>query len=322
MKKLIKNSFTTCFLSFAVLVGSLSLSPIAQAEKEGGPAGTSITHDQNHTDSRNQVQAFGVAPDPSLSFVERYSPPKTISSFGNRLDWLFAYTSWVGFVFFVIMAGSLFYFVIANRAKPGHRAFYTHGTSKGNGRVTTALDVAVFITLDIVLIVASFRDTRDIIWNYPKGEDVARVMVMPQQWAWNFKYPGADGQFDTEDDIMTVNDLRVPKGKRVMMQIKSKDVIHGFFIPNIRIQIDAIPGMVTKFWFDTNESGDYEIACYHLCGTAHYKMKAFMKVMDEDRYNAWVSEASEWAKASYDHDSDATRWGWNWNQYAVIEGAR
>lgn len=268
---------------------------------------------QKATDPKSQVHAVGTAPDASKSFIEKYAPPEIISSFGDRIDWLFRYTSWTAFVFFVIMALSLVYFVLVYRARPGHSAYYTHGLSKGNKLTTKFFDVAVFISLDLVLIFSSFSHVSDFVWKFPpKESDSIRVQVMPQQWVWNFRYPGLDNEFGTADDIVTVNDLRVPKGKPVIVQLKSKDVIHGFMIPNVRIQIDALPGSVTKFWFDTNREGDFEIACYHHCGTAHYKMKAFLKVMSENDFKAWSEEQSQWAQTSYDPEDKLTHWGWVW----------
>lgn len=264
------------------------------------------------TDAQSQVHAQGHKPDSSKSFVERYHAPEDITSNGHRIDWLFQYTSWVTFGFFLLMAVGLFYFVWAYRERPGHKALYTHGLSKKNKLATKTLDLAVFLSLDLVLMICSFRDTKDFMWKYPTGPDTIKIQVMPQQWVWNFRYAGNDGIFGTADDVVTINDMRVPKGKNVLLEIKSKDVIHGFFIPVLRMQVDAMPGSLTKFWFDTNKTGEWELACYHHCGTAHYKMKAFFKVMEEADYNDWIKENSEWAVAKYDDADTSTHWGWKW----------
>ena len=269
-------------------------------------------HQQNFDEKTNSVHASGIEADESKSFIERYAPPKPLSSFGQHIDNIFAYTSWATFVFFVLMASSLLYFVIAYRKRPGHKAYYTHGNHLSEKTVAKLLDIAVFLTLDCVLIYFSWADTRNIVWNYPDTSDTVKVMIMPQQWVWNFKYAGNDGKFGTADDIDTINELRVPEGKPVLIQMKSKDVIHGFNIPNVRMQVDAIPGSVTKFWFDTNRTGDFEIACYHHCGTSHYKMKAFLKVMKPEDFKSWSEEASNWAQAKFDADDKATQWNWNW----------
>lgn len=270
-----------------------------------------LLHQQNFG-QRADVQAKGLPVDSKKSFADNYGPPTDITSFGHNIDWLFRYTSWVAFGFFAIMAGALGYFIFAYRERPGHKAFYTKGVDRSSTRVTRFLDIAVFVTLDIVLLVCSFRHTSNIFWNYPKTPDVVKVMVYPQQWAWNFRYAGKDGTFNTPDDIITLNEMKIPKGKPILVQIKSKDVIHGFFIPNVRMQIDAIPGQISKMWFDADRTGHFEIACYHLCGTAHYKMKAFLEVLEEDDFKLWSEENSAWATAKFDADDKATQWGWEW----------
>lgn len=300
-------------LSLGLAALSVDVSVDRVWELSTASAQTEETQHQQGNNPSNQVHASGKPVDDSQWFWEKYAPPKSISSFGHRLDWLYSYTSWVAFAFFVIMVVLLGGFMWFYRERPGHKAYYTHGKASSSEKwAPKVLDLAVFISLDLVLIGASYIHTRDFIWNYPQGPDVIKVQVMPQQWVWNFRYAGLDGVFGTDDDITTINDLRVPVGRPVMLQLKSKDVIHGFFITNVRSQIDAIPGLVTKFWFDTNEVGDFEITCAHLCGTAHYKMKGFLKVMEEKDYLAWHEEMSEWAKASFDPADASIKWGWNW----------
>ena len=274
--------------------------------------GEALLHQQNFENPSGQIHAYGKDKSPQTSFSEKYASPENFTTFSKPLEDLFVYTSWTTFIFFVIMAGALGVFMVIYRQRPGHTAYYTHGTSSANKGVRTTLDLAVFISLDIVLMLASWRDPRNFIWNYPDGPEVVKIMVMPQQWAWNFKYPGIDGKFGTEDDIDTINDLRVPKGRPISLQIKSKDVIHGFFIPQVRMQIDAIPGVITKFWFDATKTGNYEIACYHHCGTAHYKMKAFLKVLEPNDYESWIQENSDWARAKFDPEDKFIQWGWRW----------
>ena len=97
-----------------------------------------------------------------------------------------------------------------------------------------------------------------------------------------------------------------------MIEMKSRDVIHGFMIPEVRLQMDAIPGDVTKFWFDANRTGDFELACYHLCGAAHYKMKGFVKVLEDADYQSWSNEATKLSAAQHDPDDKQLQWGWAW----------
>lgn len=305
--RIISQFFPKSFLAFALLLqcGLFTAQQVHAISEE--------TYHAQNLEEGAQTHAEGTPANYEVPFWERYAPPESISSFGHRLDWLFAYTSWTAFVFFVIMCAALGYFIIRYRERPGHKPYYTHGKSSSSEKwAPKMLDLAVFVSLDLVLIGSSYIHTKEFIWDFPQGDNVVKVQVMPQQWAWNFRYAGKDGLFNTADDITTVNDMRIPVNQPVVIQMKAKDVIHGFMIPEVRSQIDAIPGSVTRFWFDTNREGDFEIACMHLCGTAHYKMKAFLTVMDQQDYKDWNAEASDWAKAMHDPDDPSLAWGWNW----------
>ena len=305
---MIKHSLIKAALGLALAVGlgaGLCHSiPEARAQTE------ETFHRQNNSDA--QVHAQGTVE--TRPFYEAYLPPDSISSFGPRLDWLFAYTTWIGILFFIIVVGILGYCLVKFRAGKNRKAYYTHGKNTFWERWIPVIGaLAVFFSVDLVLETVAHKHMTEFVWNYPSGPDVVRVQVMPQQWVWNFRYPGKDDVFGTDDDITTINELRVPEGRRVMTQIMSRDVIHGFFITKVRAQVDAIPGSVIRFWFDANKTGDYEITCAHLCGTAHYKMKGFLKVMDDGAYHRWYDEASDWAKAAYDPNDPSIKWGWNWS---------
>jgi cytochrome c oxidase subunit 2 len=272
--------------------------------------GEELLHKQHPQASTLQVQTLGAEPEMSKSFWERYAHPKSISSSGYHFDEVFSYISWGTFIFFCVIVFGLVAFVWMYRERPGRKAFYTLGLNEK--KFTLILDIIFFITMDCYLIYYSVLDTKRYLMTVPQGPDVVKIEVMPQQWAWNFRYAGDDGAFNTADDIVTLNEMRVPKNRPIYLQIKSKDVIHGFTIPNIRRQVDAMPGNVTKLWFDANQNGDYEIVCMHLCGTSHYKMKGFMKVVENNDYEAWSKEMSEWSSANFDPNDKRTHWGWSW----------
>lgn len=281
--------------------------------------------------AQTKSQMHKVAKDPEKNYVhaqvdEEIEPetswkPETIATSGRKsdsspnlfhlsIDGLFEYTTSAGFIYLCILTFLLLFFVFRYRERPGHKAYYTHG--KKEKKITLICDLIFFVTLDVILISNSMFHNMDYISGPPQGEDIVRVQVMPQQWVWNFRYEGKDKMFNTADDVVTVNELWLPKGKTVYLQIKSKDVVHGFMVPGIRRQMDAIPGTITRLWFDLTKNGDFEIACYHLCGTAHYKMKAFLKVVEQNDFNLWSNEMSEWSAARFDPDDIQTHWGWEW----------
>jgi cytochrome c oxidase subunit 2 len=160
----------------------------------------------------------------------------------------------------------------------------------------------------------SNNDYMNVFANFPdeKEEDVFKVQVMAQQWAWNFRYAGSDGVFNTDDDIITLNDLRLPVGKKIVFQIISKDVIHSFYLPNARLKVDAIPGRITRMWVQLNKAGSYDIACAEMCGTYHYRMQAYLTVYNEEDFAYWLAEAQGSAEIENDLDNPDLYWGWQW----------
>lgn len=249
----------------------------------------------------------------ALSFWERMMPPEDISSSGHLITWLFNYTTYVNIFWFALVCLGLFGFSYLYSQKRHKKAFYTHGNEKKHLLLTALIGLGVFLSVDMVITKVSSRDIRDVFWNFPEdSEELIKVQVYAQQWAWNFRYAGKDGEFNTADDVVLLNDLVVPVNKKVMVQMTSKDVIHSFYLPNVRLKADAIPGRFAKLWFDTNKVGEYEVACAEMCGIHHYLMKAKMTVLSQEDYDSWKNEQEDIAIATNDTESEDLRWGWAW----------
>ena len=127
--------------------------------------------------------------------------------------------------------------------------------------------------------------------------------------------PGADGEFGrtditlvrpdnplgldrndpaAKDDITTINQLNLPVASRpVIVHLSSKDVVHSFGLPQMRVKQDAIPGIVQPVWFTPTQTGHWDIACSQLCGLGHYRMKAFYAIQTQDAFDAWLKEEAE-----------------------------
>lgn len=145
----------------------------------------------------------------------------------------------------------------------------------------------------------------------PESESVV-VRVIAEQFAWNIHYPGADGVFGRTrpdlvdltanplgldpddpaggDDVVTLNEMRLPAGRPAVVHLTSKDVIHSFAVPVMRIKQDAIPGMSVRVWFEPTRPGRWEIACAQLCGVSHYRMRGFLEVQTPAEFQAWLAE--------------------------------
>ena len=114
--------------------------------------------------------------------------------------------------------------------------------------------------------------------------------ITGEQFAWNIRYPGADGQFATADDIETINQMHLPVHQVALLHIKSKDVVHSFFVPQFRIKQDATPGVTSRMWVETTRTGNFEIACAELCGMGHYRMRGFLIIEPPEAFEAWLAE--------------------------------
>lgn len=247
-----------------------------------------------------------------MSFWEQIAPPEDISTHGHLIDWLFNYTTCLNLFFFSLLLAGLLIFSYLYHAKRHPVPYFTYGNKKKHIWVVTLIGAAVFIFIDLNITRMSNNDMTKVFWNWPKSDEVVKIEVMGQQWMWTMRYPGPDGIFNTVDDIVTNNDLRIPAGRKILLQMTSKDVIHAFFIPNVRLKVDAIPGRVTRMWFDANKPGVYDIACAEMCGLNHYLMQARMTVYNPDDYQKWLAEAGQIALAQNDIENPDLFWGWKW----------
>lgn len=119
------------------------------------------------------------------------------------------------------------------------------------------------------------------------------VLVRAKQFGWEFYYAGADGKIRTEDDVFIENLLVVPVGEEVVLQLESDDVIHSFFVPELRLKQDIVPGMRQFAWFQANKTGDMQVICAELCGWGHYKMKADMRVVSRAEFDNWLDSLAQ-----------------------------
>ncbi|MGC3997740.1 MAG: cytochrome c oxidase subunit II [Anaeromyxobacter sp.] len=110
--------------------------------------------------------------------------------------------------------------------------------------------------------------------------DAMDIYVQGKKWMWKFAYPGGPNAVDT---------LRVPAGRPVRLLITSRDVIHSFYVPALRIKQDALPGRYTQTWFKADKPGRYEIFCAEYCGLAHSGMLGELVVLPPQEYDQWVT---------------------------------
>jgi cytochrome c oxidase subunit 2 len=186
--------------------------------------------------------------------------------------------------------------------KPGDRSVYSHGSNRLEV-LWTVITAVIFIALGVMgqSVWASLR-----LHDAPPGSYT--VEAVAQQFQWNFHYAGADNKFGRTDptliddgtlnfigldsadaaarDDAVTSALAIPVNRPVELRLRSKDVIHNFWVPQLRFKQDLVPGMEIKVNFVANKVGKYELACAELCGQLHFKMKSYMLVLPEDELAA------------------------------------
>jgi cytochrome c oxidase subunit II len=209
--------------------------------------------------------------------------PENISTYGGEIDSLFYLIYWITGAAFLLVAGTMIAFLFMYRHREGRRATYLHGN--------TAIEITWTIVTAVIFIVLAFMSKP--LWGRIKQEvppSNFQVRVTGKQFNWEIVYPGPDGKFDTADDLTLDNELHVPVNRVVHVFLTSKDVIHSFFLPQLRLKQDALPGRVIEAWFEATKAGTYEIPCAELCGFGHSGMLGHLTVHSGEDYEKWVKE--------------------------------
>jgi cytochrome c oxidase subunit 2 len=256
------------------------------------------------------ARAAGAAPLPESG---GYGLPRDVSEYGHHIDWLIEVTMVFVTILFVIMVIWMLWACFQHNEK--HEAEYDHGASKHSIKTAFVLSAVIFFVVDGNLFYNSTTDTFRLFWNHEGVENnpqAVKIEINAHQWAWDARYAGPDGKFNTNDDIITLNDIRVPVGVPVMLQLVSPDVIHSFYLPNLRIKQDAMPGMTNRMWFQAKQTGEFEIGCAQHCGVNHYKMKGNLTVLSPEEFKVWAADQSAIAARGYDPKDVEAHWGWDW----------
>lgn len=233
--------------------------------------------------------------------------PFNASAHGAQIDRLiyvihgFMAALFIGWFIFLVVA------LIRFRTRPGHKATY-----KGSHfKTPTYVEVGVALIEALLLFGFSFPIVHQVRNKPPSLEEALEVRVVAEQFAWNIHYPGPDGIFGKtdlheisptnplgldpndpsgKDDVTTLNQLHVPVNQPVIAHLSSKDVVHSFGIPVMRVKQDMIPGEEIATWFEAKQRGNFEITCAQLCGLGHYRMRGFFTVETEAEFKAWLDQ--------------------------------
>ncbi len=181
------------------------------------------------------------------------------------------------------------------------------------GHATTHIEIGVVIVEAILLLGFAFP-----LWSrqadeYPTSPDTIRMRALGEKFLWNFQYPGEDRLISTwagvnvspanttgkdlhdpngKDDFISLNTMKLPVGRPVIVDVASKDVIHNLALVPMRAAQDATPGVKAHMWFKPTKTGTWDIICGQLCGPGHGQMKATLEVLEQKEFDDWAKEQS------------------------------
>jgi len=233
--------------------------------------------------------------------------PVEASAHGVRIDQIIILVHWL---MLVIFAGWLMFFVyVLVRFRRGAHPTATYEGAKGHW--AKFVEVGVLAAEVILLVFFSIPTWSSRVDSFPAEQQSTVVRVVAEQFIWNIQYPGRDGVFGrtrrelvtnanplgldptdpaARDDVWTQNQLNLPLGRPVIVHLSSKDVIHSFGLPQMRVKQDVIPGVEQRVWFSPTRTGEFEIACSQLCGLGHYRMRGFYTIQTQADFDAWLAQ--------------------------------
>jgi cytochrome c oxidase subunit 2 len=236
-----------------------------------------------------------------------YSTP--IASNWESIDFAIDVTFWITGVAYVIIILFMAWCCYRYRYRPDRRADYEPENHRLEWWLTGITSVGV-----IGLLTPGLLAWNDFV-TVPK--DAVQFEVVGKQWGWNFRLPGKDGKLGTtkikyitddnpfginpkdpngKDDVLIEDDdLHLPLGVPIKMNLRSIDVLHNFYVPQFRAKMDLVPGMVTYFWLEPTRTGTFDILCAELCGLGHHAMRGTVVVDDKTAFNEWLGEQETFA---------------------------
>jgi cytochrome c oxidase subunit 2 len=247
----------------------------------------------------------------SLGLInEMLGQPPNASAHGYQIDHIIEFAHW--FMGALFVGWSAFFVFVLWRFRKSRNPVASHeGVTSG---ISTHLEFAVVLIEAVLLVGFAIPLWAKRVNAFPEDKDAILVHAIGQQFNWSFHLPGPDGVFGRrelalettanplgldpadpagKDDLYAVGELHVPVDRNVIVDLTSKDVIHDFDLPAMRIAQDAIPGEMIPLWFKPIKTGSYEIVCAQLCGLGHYSMKGMLVVDTPADYQAWLKERKE-----------------------------
>lgn len=241
-----------------------------------------------------------------------------LASNWSSIDVTVDITVWITGVVFVLVNLFLAFAIFRFRSRPGHKAHYEPENKKLEGWLVALTSVGIAAMLAPGLYVwAQFVQP---------PEHATEVEAFGQQWHWRFRLPGADGQLGkvdtaliseqnplgivpsdpagTDDVIILSKELVLELDQPVKMLLRSADVLHNFTVPQFRVKMDLVPGMVSTLWFTPTQTGQFDVLCEELCGSGHFAMRSKVVVKAGSEYQQWLAQQQTFGQSQTVAEAD------------------
>lgn len=233
-----------------------------------------------------------------------------IASNWGSIDSALDVTLWICAAAFILLNLFMAWVLVRYRNRPGHKAHYEPENASLEKRLTvwTAVGIAGMLAPGLAA------------WgkyvSVPREATI--VEAVGQQWQWAFRYPGPDGvlgaaavkyvtpenvlgldpldPYGRDDLLVEAGDLHLPVGRPVKIVLRSKDVLHDFYVPEFRAKMDLVPGLVTYFWMTPTKTGTFDILCAELCGTGHHEMRGKVVVDTPRAFADWKAQQASFSQ--------------------------
>lgn len=235
--------------------------------------------------------------------------PQDISTHGRSIDEQTSETMAEAGISFLASQILLAIFIWKfSRPKPGEKIRTFPG-----GAMTMVIGAFLLVGTEVLALGAFGMKAWASLYFTPPAANALPIQVQAGQFAFYFRYPGPDGRFgpihpdllseanqnfygldpdhdaDSKDDIVTA-EMGIPVNREIHLLMHSKDVGHSFFVPELRVHQDFVPGLDLSIHFTATKVGRYEIVCSQLCGLGHYNMKAYLSVMSQEDFDKWLKQ--------------------------------
>src|ERR1700722_11222241 len=235
-----------------------------------------------------------------MNWLRNWMMPPQGSAYAGEVDFVYMGIFWLCAVMFVGIAGAAAYFSWRYRYRPGRVTPHdTHNTK---------LEI-IWTVLPLILCIGIFFWGLNGWMKYAVAPGEAmEVQITAKKWLWQFEYP---------DGTRTVNEIHVLQNKPVRFVMTSEDVLHDFFVPDMGVKHDIVPGRYTQVWFTPTVHGEHHVTCAEYCGKGHSDMQAKVVVDTQEEFDKFLEtggtewedykmKPAEWGKIQYERDGCST----------------